>query len=221
MEYKKDKLYRFAFVLTILSIVDMSIMFLMMAYSYETYPIIWFFIGGFALVIANFIMVGVKRKYERVYEDEPPVGEIVKENAVSFKNFLFKRGTAGFVALLILVSSVVFFAVTGISTLNTSYEKSGAINAGYHFNLREAERYDGLAEEALEKGKEKQAEEFRLNAEKCRTDSEWYYEYHGVLTKKLGQKVKVFIAASVTLAVTVVGDIAFVVIYKKKQRFGE
>ena len=205
MEYKKDKLYRFAVVLAVLSIVDMSIMFLMMAYSYETYPIVWFFIGGFALVIANFIMVGVKRKYERVFEDEPPIGEIVKENAISFKDFLFKRGVAGFVAMLLLVTSFGFFAVSGIMVLSTKYERSGAINAGYRFNLREAERYDGLAEEELEKGNEKLANEFRLNAEKCRADSEWYLSRYLSLSYLLQERLNLFYTALGIFIVYTVG----------------
>ncbi len=217
MEYKKDKLYRVAMFLAIVSIVDMVITFLMMSYSSNLNLILWFFAGGVLLVIVNFIMVAVKRKYERVFEDDPTVSEIVKENAISFKEFLFKRGTAGFLALLVLVAAVGFFAVTGIKSLSAYYEKSGAINAGYHFNLREAERYYGLMDEELEKGNEKLAEEFRLSAEKCIEDSKWYLSRYEVLTVQFRDTFNIFKIASGVLAVTVAGYIAFVIVYKKRQ----
>lgn len=218
MEYKKDKLYKFAVGIAIVSIIDMVITFLMMSYSSNLRLILWFFIGGFLLVIANFIMVSVKRKHERVYYEKPSVGEIVKENVGNFKAFLFKRGIVGFFALIMLVLTFAAFAVIGVKTLTTAYQKSGAINAGYHFNLREAERYEGLMEEELEKGNEKLAEEFRLSAEKCREDSQWYLEYHEVLTERLNTQVKYLIVASVAFFVSLSGHIALVVIYKEKQR---
>lgn len=214
MEYKKDKVYRVAVVLAAISIVDMVITFLMMSYSSNLNLIVWCFGGGVLLVIANFIMVAVKRKYERVYEDEPPIGEIVKENAISFKDFLFKRGVAGFVAMLLLVTSFGFFAISGIRVLSTKYERSGAINAGYHFNLREAEKYDALSEEELEKGNEKLAEEFRLNAEKCRADSEWYFLRYLSLSCLLQERLNLFYFALGIFVVYTVGYFIVIIVTK-------
>ena len=214
MEYKKDKLYRAAVILAVISIVDITVTFLMMSYSSNLGLIFWCFGGGVLVVIANFIMVAVKRKYERVYEDEPSISEVVKENATSFKDFLFKRGVAGFVAMLVLVASTGFFAVSGIRVLSTKYERSGSLNAGYNFNLREAERYDGLAQEELEKGNEKLAGEFRLNAEKCRAESVVYLERYESLAVEYQARLNLFYLASGLFVVYTAGYVIFIIVKK-------
>ncbi len=218
MEYKNDKIYRVAVVLAVISIIDMTVTFLMMSYSSNLNLIFWCFGGGVLLVIANFIMVAIKRKYERIYEDEPSIGEVVKDNAISFKEFLFKRGLVGFVAMLVLVVSVGFFAVSGIRVLSTKYDRSGYLNAGYHFNLREAEKYDALVEEELEKGNEKLAKEFRLNAEKCRAESVVYLERYESLGDEYQERLNLFYVALGIFVVYTASYVIFIVVKKSNQR---
>ncbi len=221
MGYKKDAKYILGVVIAILSVLLMAVTFVLMGFGSDP-AILWFFVGSFGLVLSNFIIVSVKGKYERAFEDEPSNLEIAKENIQNFKQRLFKRGVFGAAFLGLLVVCFVVTAVVGIKTLNTAYQKSGALNAGYHYNLRQAEQYEQLRIEQLSKGNLKFATELEYSRDKCIEDSEWYLSYHNELSEQLSKQKNVLLVTASVNAVILVGYIAFVLIKKKeKQRENE
>lgn len=216
MEYKKDVRYIIGVILATVSVLTMVVTFIMMYFGSDP-AIIWFFAGGVGLVIANFILVWIKRRYERMTDDEPTNLEILKDNILNLKASIFKRGRLGAAFLLVLVLSFVLTVIFGTRTLITSYEKSGAINAGYNFNLREAERYKGIMEEQLKKGNLKFAAECEKNMNKCLEESEWYLQYHGELSEKLEKQRPQFLAVATVNVVLLIAYVAFVLVYKKSK----
>ncbi len=216
MGYKHDLRYRIGISLAVISVIDMIVTFALMGLGSDP-AIIWFMLGGVVLVISNFIIISAKRRYEQVEESNVTRIEIAKESLANAKNRLFKRGVLGVVLLFLLMACFIATAVMGIATLKTAYEKSGAINAGYHFNLREAERYEGLMEEELQKGNEKLAEEFSKNRDKCISESEWYLQYYGELSEKLDVQLSRLVVMAAINAVVLAVYIAFVLAHKKTQ----
>ena len=109
--------------------------------------------------------------------------------------------------------------VVGIRTISTYYERNGALNAGYYFNLREAERFEELRIEETEKGNLKFAAEFEKNRDKCIEESAWYLNRYGELDKILKAQIPVLITvASVNGVVLFINIIFILVIRKQKQR---
>ncbi len=217
MNYKKDIMYILGVGLAAVSVLLMVVTFVLMGFGSDP-SIIWFFIGSIGLVVSNFILVSVKRKYETVFEDEPSALDIAKDNFETAKEKIFKKGILGAVLLGVLVASFITTAVMGIVVLNTSYQKSGAINAGYHFNLREAERYEQLRIEQVEKGNLRFAAELENNRDKCIKESEWYLSYYGELTEKLSSQVSVLIIMATVNGVILVIYIGFVLVKKRKEQ---
>ncbi len=216
MGYKHDLSYRIGILLAAISVIDMVITFILMGLGSDS-AIIWFMLGGVVLVISNFIIISAKRRYEQVEVSNVTRIEIAKENIINAKNRLFKRGVLGALIFILLVCCFVATAVMGIATLTTAYQRNGAINAGYHFNLREAERYEGLIEEELQKGNERLAEEFSKNRDKCISESEWYLQYYGELSQKLDAQLPYLVATASVNAVVLAVYIAFILAHKKTQ----
>ena len=216
MDYKKDIKYIIGAILAAISVLDMVVTLIMMYFGSDP-AIIWFFAGGVGLVIANFIIVSVKRRYELFTGDEPSFIDEAKYNLENAKEKLLKRGVLGVVFLSVLIISFIVTAVFGIRTLNTAYDKNGALNAGYNYNLREAERYKGLMEEQIEKGNLRFAAEFQKNMEKCLEESEWYLNYYNEMSEKLEVQIPELITVASINGVVLVAYIAFILATRKQK----
>ena len=216
LDYKKDVKYIIGVALSAISIVVMVVTFVLMYFGSDA-SIIWFFVGGFGLVIANFILVAVKRQYEFFTDEEPSFWDVAKYNLETTKENFFKRGVAGAIFTSVLIISFIVTVVFGTITLNTYYNKSGAINAGYTYNLQEAERYKGLMEEQLEKGNLKFAAECEKNMEKCIEESEWYLKYYEQMSEKLERQIPQLITVASINGVVFIAYVAFILSTRKRK----
>lgn len=218
MGHRKITAYKIGVGITTVSIIVMAVCLLLM-YLGNNLAILWFFIAAVGLVVGVLTTRIVKTRFEQGYYDGlyMTTAEATVDRIVSLKNRLLKRGVLGAVLVLFSILISIYTAIVGFNTLGTLYERSASYNAGYKYNLREAERYEALAKQYTDEGKTTLADNYLMNAEKCKKESEAYYKTYLKVDAKFDAEWKYAVGVASICVVSWAGYVAFCFIKKSKK----
>lgn len=215
MNYKDSKLYKFFRVICIISIVLVAVTAVMMAFGNDA-AILWFFIGCILMAIGGAATAQIKYRYQVYTEGDYTLLDRVSDFILGIRDFFLKKGVVGTVAAVLLTVSVLGSFFCAVRAATAAYEYSGAKNAGYQYNLSEAERYRTLASTAKEDGDERYENYCNEMAEKHLKESESYYSVAEKMKPVKEERLKELYAA---LAVNTATALFYTgaVLYRKKR----
>ena len=217
MSYKQNIWYKIGLILTIVSLIDMSITFVMMGLGNDG-AIIWFFAACPTLVTGCLFMQTIRHRYEQsiIRGTEPvPMFNSVRVTYSWLKNQSAKQGI--FKTLYLSVLSLLTLATIILAVIcgGYAYSRNGLYHApDYVLNESIYEEYKGQWQTARKNGDLDSAKRYYAIMEKYHNENALYRKHANEYSDKLQSTAK---WCGAILCIDAVLGIVYIALFKRKR----